>query len=78
MSALNNDLTVIITNQHALRRCLEDTKAKEAVVAEDLDEKVQVDVAMDAMVDEIHLVVERTIAIAQTLLLKQCCSHHMV
>ena len=70
MSASNNDLAVMI-NQNTLRQRLEDTKAMEAVVAEDLDEKVQVDIAIDAMVDEIHLVIEEKTVVAQTLLLKQ-------
>ena len=77
MSVLNNDLTVTI-NQNTLRQCLEDTKAMEAVVAEDLDEEVQVDAATDAMVDEIHQATEGKTAMAQTLLLKQCCLHHTV
>ena len=70
MSVLNNDLTVTI-NQNTSTQCLEDTKAMEAVVVEDLDEKVQVDIATDTVVDEIHQVVEEKTAIAQTLLPKQ-------
>ena len=77
MSALNNDLTVM-TNQNTLRQRLEDTKAMEAVVAEDLDEKVQVDMATDTMVEEIHQVTEEKTATAQTLPPKQCCLHHTV
>ena len=77
MSASNNDLAVT-TNQNTLRQCLEDTKAMEAVVAEDLDEEVQVNIATDTMVEEVHQVATEKTALVQMLLLKQCCLHHTV
>ena len=77
LSALNNNLAVTI-NQNTLRQCLEDAKAMEAVVVEDLDEEVQVDTVTDAMVEEVHQVMTGKTVLVQMLLLKQCCLHHTV